>query len=162
MLAGAHPKAEGKVQDTPAQEPKESFVGGVLREAKEMAVKGGNITSAGLGGAIGLAGLTLGLYAGVVGGAVFLGALGMGIGPVVSAVTTKGVLGFIGGTFKTAGLFAKAGIVLGGLSTGVGSWSIANGAGDVLGRVPGMIVGGAVGLVTGTVHQIQKRLGGED
>jgi hypothetical protein len=165
-MAPASAKKAGETAAPPQtgekQEPQDSFVKGVLAEAKEMAVKGGKITSAGLGGAIGLGALTLGLYAGVAGGAIFLGALGAGVGPIVSAVTTKGILGFIGGSFKTMGLFAKAGIVLGGISTGLGSFLLAKNSAETLAAIPGMLIGGAVGLVTGTVHQIQKKLGGEE
>lgn len=117
-------KAEVKQENAEVQ-PKDTFGGTILKESKEMALKVGNITSSSVGGALGIAGLTVGLYAGTAGGAIFLGALGAGIGPVLGAVSTKGLLSFLGTSFTTAGTMAKAGIAIGGVSTGLGMFQIA-------------------------------------
>jgi len=132
--------AAPKQEQAKAGQPKDSFIRTVLDEAKQSAVKVGNITSSSVGGAIGLAGLTLGLYAGAAGGAIFLGALGAGIGPVLASVSTKGLLSFLGTSFATTGLMAKSA--------------------ELIGKLPGMMIGGAIGLVTGTVHAIENKLGG--
>ena len=69
MKAAAAPAPQAEA--APA-EAKDSFVSTVLSEARESAVKVGNITSSSVGGALGIAGLTAGLYAGAAGGALFL------------------------------------------------------------------------------------------
>jgi hypothetical protein len=142
-------------------EAKDTFMGTVLGEARQSAVKVGNITSSSVGGALGIAGLTAGLYAGAAGGALFLGALGMGVGPVIAAVSTKGLLSFLGTSFATTGLLAKAGIAIGGVSTGLGAFQVARKSAELIGKLPGMLIGGAVGLVTGTIHAIENKVGGK-
>lgn len=153
-------KATEPEKQAAAVEPKDSFMGTIGKEAKRMALKVGNITSSSVGGAVGLAGLTAGLYAGAAGGAIFLGALGAGVGPVLASVSTKGLLAFMGTSFGTATTMAKAGIAMGGVATGVGAFSIARNVANVVGKVPGMLVGGAIGLVTGTVKAVENSLGG--
>lgn len=150
---------EGKKEGA-AAEPKDTFFGTIGKESKKMALKVGNITSSSVGGAMGLVGLTAGLYAGAAGGAIFLGALGGGIGPVLASVSTNGLLSFLGTSFGTATTFAKAGIAMGGVATGIGAFQIARKTADVIGKVPGMLIGGAIGLVTGTVKAVENKLGG--
>ncbi len=118
------------------------------------------MTSASVGGAVGLAGLTAGLYAGAAGGAIFLGALGAGIGPVLASVSTKGLLAFLGTSFATTGVMAKAGIAMGGVATGLGAFQIARKTANVIAKVPGMMIGGIIGLATGTVKAVEKACGG--
>ena len=149
-----------KAEAAPVAEPKDSFMGTILKEAKSTAVKVGNITSSSVGGALGLAGLTAGLYAGAAGGAIFLGALGAGIGPVLASVSTKGLLSFLGTSFATTTMAAKAGIAIGGVATGVGAFQIARKSAELVGKLPGMLIGGIVGLATGTIHAIENKLGG--
>src|SRR5438552_4146935 len=114
-------------------EPQETFGQGVWRETKEMSLTVGNITGTSIGGAIGLASLTLGLYAGVAGGAIFLGALGAGFGPVLASVSSHGLLSFIGTSFHTMGVAAKTGVVLGGLAVGGGSFFVGRAIGETVG-----------------------------
>lgn len=164
LAAAANPQAPQPAPPAstkPADEPKETFWGGVGREAKETALKVGNVSQDAVGGFIGLSAGILGLYAGVAGGAIFLGALGAGLGPIVASVSTHGLLSFIGTSFHTMTFWAKAGVVVGGLSTGVGAFQVGRGLGSVVGAVPGMIVGGAIGTVMGIIHQTQKKLGGD-
>ncbi|MCD4786028.1 MAG: hypothetical protein K8T10_19580 [Candidatus Eremiobacteraeota bacterium] len=144
----------------PVAEPKDSFMGTIGKEAKSMALKVGNITSSSVGGALGIAGLTVGLYAGAAGGAIFLGALGAGIGPVLAAVSTKGLLSFLGTSFATTGFMAKVGIAMGGVATGIGAFQIARKSAELVGKVPGMLIGGAIGLVSGTIKAVENKLGG--
>ncbi len=149
-----------EAKEKPIEEPKDTFLGTIGKEAKSMALKVGNITSSSVGGAVGLAALTAGLYAGAAGGAIFLGALGGGIGQVLAAISTKGLLSFLGTTFGTATTLAKVGITMGGISTGLGAFQIARKSADIVGKIPGMLVGGAIGLVTGTIKAIENKLGG--
>ena len=156
-MAAPAPQTEAAPAAAP---PKDSFVRTVLNEAKSTAVKVGNITSSSVGGALGIAGLTAGLYAGAAGGAIFLGALGAGIGPVLASVSTKGLLSFLGTSFATTTMAAKAGIAIGGVATGVGAFQIARKSAELIGKLPGMLIGGIVGLGTGTIHAIENKLGG--
>ena len=118
------------------------------------------VGSAGGGlGAISLA--TLGLYAGTIGGAVFLGALGLGLGPVVAAISSKGFLDFTLTTFGTASLLGKAGIVLGGASVATGMIKVGHAIGKKLGRIAGAAIGAAVGAVVGIADKITGSLTGQ-
>ncbi|MCD4783651.1 MAG: hypothetical protein K8T10_07450 [Candidatus Eremiobacteraeota bacterium] len=152
--------AKSAPKQEPVAEPKDSFFGTIGKESKNMALKVGNITSSSVGGALGIAGLTLGLYAGAAGGAIFLGALGAGIGPVLASVSTKGLLSFLGTSFATTGMMAKAGIAIGGVATGVGAFQIARKSAELIGKIPGMLIGGAIGLVSGTIKAVEGKLGG--
>jgi len=161
---GAHQLPSKTVASAPKQEPvaepKDSFMGTIGKETKKMALKVGNITSSSVGGALGIAGLTAGLYAGAAGGAIFLGALGAGIGPVLAAISTKGLLSFLGTSFATTGLMAKMGIAMGGIATGIGAFQIARKSAELVGKLPGMLIGGAIGVVSGTIKSVEGKLGG--
>jgi len=113
------------------------------------AVRWGNATSTVLGGAGGLALATGSLYAGVLGGAVVGSAMGMGAGPVVASLGSSGALDFLGTTFGTAGLAAKAGMVLGGAAMAAGAWGIGTSLGSAVGKPVGALLGAPVGFAQG-------------
>lgn len=144
----------------PAQNPQETFMGTVGRNVVETAVDFGDVTGKGIGGMTGLASITVGLYAGVAGGALFLGLLGGGLGPVVAATSTHGLLQFAATSFKTAGFFARTGMVLGGAACGVGGFRVGNAIGHAVGEVPGMLLGAVVGAGKGVSEAIHNKANG--
>lgn len=133
----------------PPDEPKESFAAAGGREAVRNAVRWGNATSTVLGGAGALTLATGSLYAGVLGGAVIGSAMGMGAGPVVASLGSSGALDFLGTTFGTAGLAAKAGMVLGGAAMAAGAWGIGASIGSGVGKPVGAVLGLPVGFAKG-------------
>lgn len=152
--AAPAPKQEAAV------EPKDSFMGTIGKEMKETALKVGNMTSSSVGGMLGIAGFTLGTYAGMAGGAIFLGALGAGVGPIIASATTSGLWSFITSSFATTSVMANVGIITGGVFTGTGAFMIARKATSAITKLPGMMIGGAIGFVTGTAKAIEKACGG--
>ena len=129
--------------------PRESFMQSGGREAIHNAVRWGNATSTVLGGAGALTLATGSLYAGVLGGAVVGSALGMGAGPVVASLGSSGALDFLGTTFGTAGVVAKAGIVIGGAAMAAGAWGIGSSLGSAVGKPVGALLGAPVGFAQG-------------
>jgi hypothetical protein len=113
------------------------------------AVRWGNATSTVLGGAGALTLATGSLYAGVLGGAVVGSALGLGAGPVVASLGSSGALDFLGTTFGTAGMAAKAGIILGGAAMAAGAWGIGSSLGGAIGKPVGALLGAPVGFAQG-------------
>lgn len=122
----------------------------------------GNATGTVLGGATGLATVTGALYAGVLGGAIVGSLTGAGFGPVLSSVTSHGALDFVGRTFATAGFFAKAGMVIGGVSGAAGAWQVGNGIGNAVGKAAGFVPGAVVGGVQGLWAKAEDAAGGGD
>jgi len=131
------------------QPPQDSFIQSGGREAMRNAVRWGNATSTVLGGAGALTLATGSLYAGVLGGAVVGSALGMGAGPVVASLGSNGALDFLGTTFGTAGVAAKAGIILGGAAMAAGAWGIGSSLGSAVGKPAGALLGAPVGFAQG-------------
>ncbi len=140
-------KPEDNNQTPPPPQEKVS----IGKEALRTAISWGNATGTVTGGATALATTIGGLYMGVLGGAIVGGALGGGLGPVFGAISGNGALGFLSTSFKTLGMAAKAGVVLGGVAGAAGTWSVGQTVGEVAGKavafVPGAVVGaiGAVG-----------------
>lgn len=139
-----------------ASEPRESFMGTVTRNVAETAVEYGDMTAKGIGGMTGIGSITLGLYAGVAGGALFLGLLGAGAGPVVASASSHGLFQFAATSFATAGAFAKAGIIVGGTATAIGGFKVGNFIGRTVGTLPGWVIGGAVGAGKGINEALHK------
>lgn len=137
------------------QGPKDSFAKDVGKESLRTAVGYANAFGTVTGGAVGVASMVPAMYAGVLGGAVFGAALGGGIGPVIGAVGSHGALNFIGTAFSTAGLFAKAGMVVGGLAGASGGWTVGNTIGGLAGKLPGGAVGLGVGALKGGWNHAQ-------
>lgn len=133
----------------PPSPPPDSWLRDARREAGRHALSWGNAVGTVTGGAGALVGATAGLYAGVLGGAVTGSAVGLGFGPVVAAVGSHGALNFLGSTFSTAGLAAKAGMVIGGVALGVGAWDVGSALGNVIGKPAGALLGAPVGFVKG-------------
>lgn len=133
----------------PPEGPKESFLASGGREAVRNAVRWGNATSTVLGGAGALTLATASLYAGVLGGAVLGSALGLGAGPVVASLGSSGALGFLGTTFGTAGVAAKAGMVVGGAAMAAGAWGLGGSIGSAVGKPVGALLGAPVGFAQG-------------
>jgi hypothetical protein len=148
-LSQPSPQAPEPGPNPNPEPPKESFAQSGGREAVRNAVRWGNATSTVLGGAGGLALATGSLYAGVLGGAVVGSAMGMGAGPVVASLGSSGALDFLGTTFGTAGLAAKAGMVLGGAAMAAGAWGVGTSLGSAVGKPVGALLGAPVGFAQG-------------
>lgn len=123
------------------------------KEGLRTAIAWGNATGTVTGGATALATTIGGLYMGVLGGAIVGGVLGGGLGPVFGAISGGGAMGFIGTSFKTLGIAAKAGVVLGGAAGAAGTWSV----GQKLGEVAGKTVAFGPGFVAGAIGAVGKK-----
>ncbi|MFN8607358.1 MAG: hypothetical protein U0931_07495 [Vulcanimicrobiota bacterium] len=144
----------------PAPEgPKDSFGGAVAKETARTAISYANAFGTVTGGAVGVASMVPALYAGVLGGAVVGAALGGGFGPVIASVGSHGALNFIGQTFTTVGIGAKAGMIVGGLAGASGGWTVGNVVGGIAGKVPGAVVGAGVGALKGGWNHVQGEVG---
>lgn len=135
--------------------PKDSFASAVGKETVRTAISYGNAFGTVTGGAVGVASMVPAMYAGVLGGAVVGAALGGGIGPVIASVGSSGALNFIGQTFTTVGIGAKAGMLLGGMAGASGGWTVGNTVGGLAGKVPGAAVGAGVGALKGGWNHMQ-------
>jgi len=153
------PKPSGDAPPPPG--PQDGFKPSVGQTAIRTGIAWGNATGTVLGGATGLATVTGALYAGVLGGAIVGTLTGAGFGPVLSAVTSHGALDFVGRTFATAGVMAKAGMVIGGLSGAAGAWQVGNGIGNAVGKAAGFVPGAVVGGVQGVWAKAESAAGGE-
>ena len=147
---------------TPTPEPQDGFLKTAGREAGRTAVAWGNAMGTVAGGAGALTLTTGALYAGVLGGAVAGSAIGLGVGPVVGALGSSGALNFLGTTFSTAGVAAKAGIILGGAAMAAGAWDVGNSLGNVVGKPVGAILGLPVGFAQGAWSSMEGAAGGEN
>lgn len=144
----------------PAPEgPKDSFGGAVGKESMRTAVSFANAFGTVTGGAVGVASMVPAMYAGVLGGAVVGAALGGGFGPVIASVGSSGALNFIGQTFTTIGVGAKAGMIVGGLAGASGGWTVGNVVGGLAGKIPGAVVGAGVGAAKGGWNHLQGEVG---
>ena len=143
------------------QQPQDGFKPSVGQTAIRTGIAWGNATGTVVGGAAGLATVTGALYAGVLGGAIVGTLTGAGFGPVLSAVTSHGALDFVGRTFATAGVMAKAGMVIGGVSGAAGAWQVGNGIGNAVGKAAGFVPGVAVGAVQGVWAKAESAAGGD-
>lgn len=144
----------------PAPEgPKDSFGGAVGKESMRTAVSFANAFGTVTGGAVGVASMVPAMYAGVLGGAVVGAALGGGFGPVIASVGSSGALNFIGQTFTTIGIGAKAGMIVGGLAGASGGWTVGNVVGGLAGKIPGAVVGAGVGAAKGGWNHVQGEVG---
>lgn len=140
--------------------PQDGFKPSLGQTAIKTGIAWGNATGTVLGGATGLATVTGALYAGVLGGAIVGSLTGAGFGPVLSSVTSHGALDFVGRTFATAGFFAKAGMVIGGVSGAAGAWQVGNGIGNAVGKAAGFVPGAVVGGVQGLWAKAENAAGG--
>lgn len=153
------PKPGGDTPPPPG--PQDGYKPSVGQTAIRTGIAWGNATGTVLGGATGLATVTGALYAGVLGGAIVGTLTGAGFGPVLSSVTSHGALDFVGRTFATAGVMAKAGMVIGGVSGAAGAWQVGNGIGNAVGKAAGFVPGVAVGAVQGVWSKAESAAGGE-
>ncbi len=153
------PKPGGETPPPPG--PQDGFKPSVGQTAIRTGIAWGNATGTVVGGAAGLATVTGALYAGVLGGAIVGTLTGAGFGPVLSAVTSHGALDFVGRTFATAGVMAKAGMVIGGISGAAGAWQVGNGIGNAVGKAAGFVPGAAVGAVQGVWAKAESAAGGD-
>jgi len=146
--------------EPPAPEgPKDSFASAVGKESVRTAVSYANAFGTVAGGAVGVASMVPAMYAGVLGGAVVGAALGGGFGPVIASVGSSGALNFIGQTFTTVGVGAKAGMILGGLAGASGGWTVGNTVGGLAGKIPGAVIGAPVGALKGGWNHLQGEVG---
>lgn len=143
-----------------APQPQDGFMKTAGRSAGRTAVAWGNAMGTVAGGAGALTLTTGALYAGVLGGAVAGSAFGLGLGPVVGALGSSGALNFLGNTFSTAGIAAKAGIVLGGAAMAAGAWDIGSALGNAVGKPVGALVGLPVGFAKGAWSSFEGTAGG--
>jgi hypothetical protein len=149
----------GNNQPPAPEGPKDSFGGAVAKETARTAISYANAFGTVTGGAVGVASMVPALYAGVLGGAVVGAALGGGFGPVIASVGSHGALNFIGQTFTTVGIGAKAGMIVGGLAGASGGWTVGNVVGGLAGKVPGAVVGAGVGALKGGWNHVQGEVG---
>lgn len=130
---------------------------------QEFAIRKGKAWANGIGTTSGYIGGTLGfipgVYAGVMGGAVFGGLMGGGLGPILGSFSGGGFGHILGTSWRTMGTLAKAGLVVGGLSTGVGMFTAANATIGTAGKLVGFGAGYGVGLVQGAGNSITGDLG---
>ncbi|MBT9583146.1 hypothetical protein IV102_07345 [bacterium] len=144
----------------PAPEaPKDSFASAVGKETVRTAVSYANAFGTVTGGAVGVAAMVPSMYAGVLGGAVVGAALGGGFGPVIASVGSSGAMNFIGTTFTTLGVGAKAGMLIGGLAGASGGWTVGNKVGGLVGKLPGAALGAPVGALKGGWNHLQGETG---
>ncbi len=149
-----------QAEETPAA-PQDGYKPGIGKTAIRTGIAWGNATGTVVGGATGLATVTGALYAGVLGGAIVGSLTGAGFGPVLASVTSHGALDFVGRTFATAGTFAKAGMVMGGVAGAAGAWQVGNGIGNAAGKAAGFVPGVVVGGIQGVWNKAESAVGGE-
>lgn len=112
---------------------------------------------AGIGG---LTLMTLGLYGGVIGGALAGGILGGGFaGPVAAALSSGGAWNFLSTGLSTVGAVGKAGMVLGGLAGMAGGWRAGSKLGEVAAKPVPYLLGLAPGAVKGTIDHLRDEAG---
>ena len=99
---------------------------------------------------------------GVLGGAIVGGMLGGGLGPVFGAISGGGALNFIGTSFKTLGIAAKAGVVLGGAAGAAGTWSVGQKLGEVAGKTVAFVPGFAAGAIGALGKKAEEMATGEN
>lgn len=146
-------RANSQINPTSRPEPVKQPLGSqVKEEADQTSIAFGDVTGTIVGGVAGTALAVGSLYAGVLGGAAVGAAFGGGIGPMVAAVSSHGALDFIGTSFATASPFIRVGMVLGGLATAAGAWTLGEKVGRAVGRLPGRGVGYAVGAGKGAIN----------
>lgn len=126
------PKTAAPPAQAPAEEPKDSFGGRLKKEVGRGLLSAGNDWDLAIGGGTALAVGIASVSAGVIGGALVGAALGGGLGPMVAAATSHGVMGFLGTAWTTTALGAKVGMVVGGGTGLVGGFAL----GQSLGSVP--------------------------
>lgn len=152
------PAPQGGGDPQPPQQEKVS----ISKEGLRTAISWGNATGTVTGGATALATTIGGLYMGVLGGAIVGGMLGGGLGPVFGAISGGGALNFIGTSFKTLGIAAKAGVVLGGAAGAAGTWSVGQKLGEVAGKTVAFVPGFAVGAVGALGKKAEEVATGEN
>lgn len=117
--------------ETP-QEPTDSFGGRLKKEVGRGLLSAGNDWDLAIGGGTALAVGIASVSAGVIGGALVGAALGGGLGPMVAAATSNGVMGFLGTAWTTTAIGAKVGMVVGAGTGLVGGFAL----GQTLGGIP--------------------------
>ncbi|MBI3924849.1 MAG: hypothetical protein HY319_04850 [Armatimonadetes bacterium] len=132
--------------------PREELRDQVRTEALQTADRYGENLGTIAGGTLGTLSLVGGLYAGVLGGAAVGALFGGGFGPMVAAVGSSGALDFIATSFHAAGVATKVGMVVGGLATAAGAWTVGERLGRLAGTYPGRGAGYAVGAAQGGIH----------
>ena len=147
-------------ENNPTPPPPQEKVS-IGKEALRTGIAWGNATGTVTGGAAALTTTIGGLYMGVLGGAIVGAALGGGIGPVFGAIGGHGALGFLSTSFKTLGIAAKAGVVLGGAAGAAGSWSVGQSIGEVGGKAVAFIPGAAVGALTALGKKAEEAATGQ-
>jgi hypothetical protein len=140
-------KAEAKIEDKVERSGAKDVEQAKQNEGKISGFRkslAGKIDSAGgiLGAAAGLISAIPGLYAGAAGGALAGAAIGAGIAVGVGALTTTGVMPFLGAVMAGGSLAAKTGMVVGGAATGYGAVKLSNKLVNTVSKVAQRIVGG--------------------
>jgi len=129
---------------------------GAIQTGKAWAQEVGTVTS-GVGG-LGL--MTLGLYGGVIGGALAGSILGGGFaGPVAAALSQGGAWNFLSTGLSTVSAVGKAGMVLGGLAGAAGGWRAGAKLGEMAGKPVPFMLGMAPGAVKGAMDHLAEKSG---
>lgn len=157
--AQAAPAVPVDSKGAPAENRKSIFDAakqGAHRTAAAWAEDVGNV-GAGIGG---LTLMTLGLYGGVIGGALAGGILGGGFaGPVASALSSGGAWNFLSTGLSTVGAVGKGGMILGGLAGMAGGWRAGSKLGEVAAKPVPYLLGLAPGAVKGTIDHLRDEAG---
>ncbi len=129
---------------------------GAIQTGKAWAQDFGNVT-AGMGG---LSLMTLGLYGGVIGGALAGSIIGGGFaGPVAAALSQGGAWNFLSTGLHTVSALGKAGMVLGGVAGAAGGWRAGTKLGEVAGKPVPFMLGMAPGAVKGAMDHLAEKSG---
>lgn len=137
-----------RAERTLGQDVKEA----ALETGREWMEESSNISA----GAGGFSLMMLGLYGGVIGGALAGGILGGGFAGPVAAAMSHGGWSFLTTGLHTINAFGAAGMVLGGVCGAAGGWRIGNSLGEIAGK-PAFVPGAAVGALKGaSAHWLEK------
>lgn len=109
-------------------------------------------------GAGGFSLMMLGLYGGVIGGALAGGILGGGFAGPVAAALSHGGWSFLSTGLHTVNAFGAAGMVLGGVCGVTGGWRVGSKLGELAGKTA-FVPGAAVGAVNGAASHWLKTNG---
>lgn len=148
-----------RVNSPPLQRPaartfKEDVTEAALDTGRQWAEETSTITA----GAGGFSLMMLGLYGGVIGGALAGGILGGGFAGPVAAALSHGGWSFLTTGLHTINAFGAAGMVLGGACGMAGGWRVGSKLGELAGK-PAFLPGAALGAVNGAADHWLKKNG---
>lgn len=138
----------------PARTLKQEVRDSALETGRQWAEESSTISA----GAGGFSLMMLGLYGGVIGGALAGGILGGGFAGPVAAALSHGGWSFLSTGLHTVNAFGAAGMVLGGVCGVTGGWRVGSKLGELAGQTA-FVPGAAVGAVNGAASHWLKSNG---